>query len=185
MHAPRRAPCRPITPRPLVGEGRVIIAADVTTQPPTNKQPAVVRCSRRLARTWARSVTRKKIKECLLADGGYWNPRRHRPPRPPESTVVVIPTSDPHNTQRKQRPRQGPEGADRDQQDPLAQRRRQTPLPPPCRACRTGLCSHQTHPLGSPASSAAEDTRPSARNGGVIAATHNLLKLFSYQPQTA
>ena len=67
------------------------------------------RCSTRHARTSIRSATRRRSSACspTAATGTTITSTTAR-----KDTVVVIPTSDPHNTQRKYAPRQGAE-ADR------------------------------------------------------------------------
>ena len=91
----------------LVGEGGLIVAADVTTSPNDSNQLVAMLDA---ARENLRAVEHAQKIKCVLADGGYWNHDDIATAR--QSTVVVIPTRDPHNKRRKQRPRQGPE-ADR------------------------------------------------------------------------
>ena len=91
----------------LVGEGRIILAADVTTSPNDGNQLLAMLDA---ARQNLEQVGHEQKIKCVLADGGYWNHDDIATAR--QSTVVVIPTSDPHTKQRKLAPRQGPE-ADR------------------------------------------------------------------------
>lgn len=162
----------------LVGEGRIIIAADVTSSPNDSNQLAAMLDA---ARENLRAIGHKQQIKCVLADGGYWNHDAIAKVRQAKTTVV-IPTSDPHHKgPRKKAPHQGPE-ADRINKilaSPAGKRlyRRRAELVEP-------VFAHTKH------------TRRIARfsrrghaavraEWRLIAATHNLLKLFRYQPQTA
>jgi transposase len=160
----------------LVGEHRVIVAADVTTSPNDSNQlePMLAQARENLDQVGHQ----QKIK-CVLADGGYWNHDDIASAR--QSTVVVIPTSDPHNTQRKFAPRQGPE-ADRINKilaTAAGKRlyRRRAELVEP-------VFAHTKHTRAITRFSRRGHTAVRAE-WRLIAATHNLLKLFRYQPQTA
>ena len=161
----------------LVGEGRIIIAADVTMSPNDSNQLVPMLDA---ARANLQAIEHDEKIKCVLADGGYWNHDditkvRH------SKTTVVIPTRDPHNKRRKQRPRQGPE-ADRINKilaTAAGKRlyRRRAELVEP-------VFAHTKHTR--------QITRFSRRGHTaarhewrLIAATHNLLKLFRYQPQGA
>lgn len=160
----------------LVGEGRVILAAEITTSPnDSNQLLAMLKATRENLEAVGHE---QKIK-CVLADGGYWNHQDIAAAG--HSTVVVIPASDPHNQQRKRAARQGPE-ADRINKilaTPAGRRlyRRRAELVEP-------VFAHTKHTRridrfnrrGEPAVGA---------EWKLIAATHNLLKLFRYQPQIA
>jgi transposase len=160
----------------VVGENRVIVAADVTSSPNDSNQ---LRPMLDGARANLAAIGHDEPIECVLADGSYWN--HEQIASAGQSTVVVIPTSDPHHTQRKQRPRQGPE-ADRINKllaTPAGKRlyRRRAELVEP-------VFAHTKHTR--------QITRFSRRGHPavraewrLIAATHNLLKLFRYQPQIA
>jgi transposase len=160
----------------LVGEGRVIIAADITTSPNDSNQLLPML---ETARENLEAIEHDEKIKCVLADGGYWNHDDITTAR--QNAVVVIPTSDPHNKQRKLAPRQGPE-ADRINKilaTAAGKRlyRRRAELVEP-------VFAHTKHTRGI--------TRLSRRGHQaaraewkLIAATHNLLKLFRYQPQTA
>jgi len=160
----------------LVGEGRVILAADVTTSPNDSNQLVAMLDA---ARENLKAIGHDEKVKCVLADGGYWNHQDIATAR--QNTVVVIPTGDRHNTQRKTAPRQGPE-ADRINKilaSPAGKRlyRRRAELVEPVFAhtkhTRKITCfSRRGH------QAAREEWR-------LIAATHNLLKLFRYQPQIA
>jgi transposase len=160
----------------LVGEGRIIIAADVTTSPnDSNQLLPMLQAARQNLGTIGHD---EKIK-CVLADGGYWNHDDIASAR--QSAVVVIPTSDPHNTQRKQQPRQGTE-ADRINKilaSAAGKRlyRRRAELVEP-------VFAHTKHTRRITRFSRRGHTAVRAE-WRLIAATHNLLKLFAYQPQTA
>jgi transposase len=161
----------------VVGAGRVIIAADVTTSPNDSNQllPMLGAAGENLEQ-----VGHDEKIRCVLADGGYWNHDDIATAR--QSAVVVIPTSDPHHKgARKQAPRQGPE-ADRINKilaTAAGKRlyRRRAELVEP-------VFAHTKHTRGI--------TRFSRRGHAaaraewrLIATTHNLLKLFRYRPQTA
>lgn len=175
MHA-RGALIQAFNAQALVGDGRVIIAADVTTSPNDSNQlePMLAQARENLDQVGHQ----EKIK-CLLADGGYWNHDDIATAR--QDTVVVIPTSDPHNKNRKQAPRQGAE-ADRINKilkTPAGKRlyRRRAAMVEP-------VFAHTKHTRAITRFSrrGEEAVRAEWR---LIAATHNLLKLFRYQPQTA
>jgi transposase len=175
MHA-RGALVQAYNAQALVGDGRVIIAADVTTSPnDSNQLLPMLQATRENLQAIGHD---EKIK-CVLADGGYWNHDAIATTR--QSTVVVIPTSDPHTTQRKQRPRQGPE-ADRINKilatgaGKRLYRRRAELVEP--------VFAHTKHTRGITRFSRRGHTAVRAE-WRLIAATHNLLKLFRYQPQIA
>jgi transposase len=175
MHA-RGAHVQAYNAQALVGEGRVIIAADVTTSPNDSNQLEPMLAA---ARENLDQVGHQQKIKCLLADGGYWNHDDIATAR--QSTVVVIPTSDPHNKQRKQQPRQGPE-ADRINKilaSAAGKRlyRRRAELVEP-------VFAHTKHTRAITRFSRRGHTAVRAE-WRLIAATHNLLKLFRYQPQTA
>jgi transposase len=160
----------------LVGEGRVIIAADVTTSPNDSNQLLVML---QAARQNLEQVGHDNKIKCVLADGGYWNHDDIAAAR--QSTVVVIPTRDPHNTQRRQRPRQGPEAdrIDKILASAAGKRlyRRRAELVEP-------VFAHTKHTRRITRFSRRGHTAVRAE-WRLIATTHNLLKLFRYQPQTA
>jgi transposase len=170
------APVQAYNGQAVVGERRVIIAADVTTSPNDSNQllPMLDAAHENLD-----AIDHDHKIRCVLADGGYWNHDDIASAR--QSTVVVIPTSDPHNKTRKLAPRRGPE-ADRINKI-LATRagkrlyRRRAGLVEP-------VFAHTKHTR--------QITRFSRRGitavraeWQLIATTHNLLKLFRYQPQIA
>jgi transposase len=160
----------------VVGEHRVIIAADVTTSPNDSNQLLPML---RATRENLQAIGHKEKTKCVLADGGYWNHDDIATAR--QSMVVVIPTSDPHNKRRKLAPRQGPE-ADRINKI-LAKSagkrlyRRRAELVEP-------VFAHTKHTRGIGRFSRRGHTAVRAE-WRLIAATHNLLKLFRYQPQIA
>jgi transposase len=161
----------------LVGEGRVIIAADVTNSAIDNKQLLVMLAA---ARSNLQSVGHQQRIKCLLADGGYWNHEDIATAR--QSTVVVVPTSDPHRKEpREKAPRQGPE-AERinkilatDAGKRLYRRRAELVEP---------VFAHTkyTRRITRFSRRGQQAVRAEWR---LIAATHNLLKLYRYRPQTA
>jgi transposase len=160
----------------VVGENRIILAADITTSPNDSNQLLPML---QAARTNLDAIDHPEKIKCVLADGGYWNHDQITTAR--QSAIVVIPTSDPHNAQRKRQPRQGPE-ADRITKilaTAAGKRlyRRRAELVEP-------VFAHTKHTR--------QITRFSRRGEHavkhewqLIAATHNLLKLFRYQPQPA
>jgi transposase len=161
----------------LAGEGRVIIAADVTTSPNDSNQllPMLQAARANLA-----AIEHDEKIKCVLADGGYWNHDDIATAR--QGTVVVIPTSDPHHTgPRKKAPHQGPE-ADRINKiltTAAGKRlyRRRAELVEP-------VFAHTKHTRGIDRFSRRGHTAVRAE-WRLIATTHNLLKLFRYQPQAA
>ena len=172
----RGAPVQAYNAQALVGEGRIIIAADVTSSPNDSNQLLGML---QAARQNLQAIGHDNEIKCVLADGGYWNHDDIASAR--QSAVVVIPTSDPHNTQRKQQPRQGPE-ADRINKilaNAAGKRlyRRRAELVEP-------VFAHTKHTRRITRFSRRGHTAVRAE-WRLIAATHNLLKLFAYQPQTA
>ncbi|HEX5619222.1 MAG TPA: transposase [Solirubrobacteraceae bacterium] len=160
----------------VVGEGRVILAADVTTSPNDSNQLLPML---QAARENLQAIGHDNKIKCVLADGGYWNHDDITTAR--QSAVVVIPTSDPHNTHRKQAPRQGPE-ADRINKilaGAAGKRlyRRRAELVEP-------VFAHTKHTRQITRFSRRGHTAVRAE-WRLIAATHNLLKLFRHQPQIA
>jgi transposase len=175
MHA-RGAHVQAYNAQALVGEGRIIIAADVTPSPNDSHQLLAMLTA---ARENLQAIDHEQKIKCLLADGGYWNHDDIATAR--QDTVVVIPTSDPHNTQRQRQGRQGTE-ADRSNKilaTPAGKRlyRRRAELVEP-------VFAHTKHTRRITRFSRRGHTAVRAE-WRLIAATHNLLKLFRYQPQTA
>jgi transposase len=161
----------------LVGEGRVILAADVTAQANDSHQlmPMLEHARRNLE-----AIGHAGRIACVLADGGYWN-HDTIAALGADSTHVVIPTHDPHTQGRKRARRQGPE-ADRIQDllDTPAGRalyRRRAELVEP-------VFAHTKH-TRLITRFARRGLHAARAEWQLIAATHNLLKLFRYHPQTA
>ena len=161
----------------IVGEGQVILAAAVTTSPNDSHQlvPMVAAARENLA-----AIDHQATIKCVLADGGYWNHDDITDVRQ-STTTVVIPTHDPHHKDRKQSPRQGPE-ADRINKilaTPAGQRlyRRRAALVEP-------VFAHTRHTRAI-TRFARRGLTAVSHEWQLIAATHNLLKLFRYTPQTA
>jgi transposase len=176
MHA-RGAHLQAYNAQALVGAGRVILAADITSSPNDSNQLVPMLQS---ARANLQAIGHDEQITCVLADGGYWNHDDITKARR-SNTTVVIPTSDPHNKQRRQAPRQGPE-ADRINKilaTAAGKRlyRRRAELVEP-------VFAHTKHTRQITRFSRRGDTAVRAE-WRLIAATHNLLKLFRYQPQTA
>ena len=161
----------------LTGEHGLIIAADVTTSPNDSHQLVPMLAA---ARENLKRIDHQRKINCVLADGGYWNHEQISELRQ-TGTVVVIPTHDPHNTQRKRQPRQGPE-ADRINTilaTPAGRRlyRRRAELVEP-------VFAHTKHTRRITRFSRRGTTAARAE-WRLSAATHNLLKLFRYQPAGA
>jgi hypothetical protein len=176
MHA-RGARVQAYNAQALVGEGRIILAADITTSPNDSNQLVPMLES---ARANLQAIGHDEQIKCVLADGGYWNHDDITEARQ-SNTTVVIPTSDPHNKQRKVAPRQGPE-AERINKilaTAAGKRlyRRRAELVEP-------VFAHTKHTRGiTRFSRRGKDAVQ--REWQLIAATHNLLKLFRHQPQVA
>jgi len=160
----------------VVGEGRVIIAADMTNSPNDTNQLLVMLHA---ARENLQAIGHAEQIRCVLADGGYWNHDDIATAR--RRAVVVIPTSDPHNKRRKTLPRQGPEAQriNKILATAAGKRlyRRRAELVEP-------VFAHTKHTRGISRFSRRGHTAARAE-WRLIAATHNLLKLFRYQPQIA
>jgi transposase len=162
----------------LVGEGRIILAADVTSSPNDSNQLMPMLDA---ARENLRAIDHEEKIKCVLADGGYWNHDAIAKVRQTKTTVV-IPTSDPHHTgPRKKAPHQGPE-ADRintilaTAAGKRLYRRRAELVEP--------VFAHTKHTRAITRFS--RKGHPAVRaEWRLIAATHNLLKLFRYHPQIA
>lgn len=176
MRAARGALVQAYNAQAIVGEGRVILAAHVTNSP--NDSHQLVGMVTAARENLAAIEHKAKIKR-VLADGGYWNHDEITTVRQTKTTVV-IPTHDPHRKDRRYKPKQGPE-ADRINKllaTPAGRRlyRRRAELVEP-------VFAHTKHTR--------RITRFSRRGlkaveaeWQLIAATHNLLKLFRYEPQT-
>jgi transposase len=161
----------------IVGEGRVILAAGITNSPNDSNQlvPMIEAARENLA-----AIDHEEPITCVLADGGYWNHDAITTVRQTKTTVV-IPTHDPHRKDRKRPARQGPE-ADRINKilATAAGRRlyrRRAALVEP-------VFAHTKHTRAITRFARRGITAVS-HEWQFIAATHNLLKLFRYQPITA
>ena len=159
----------------VVGEGRVILAADVTAQANDSHQLAPML---QRARVNLDTVGHLGRIECVLADGGYWH-HDQIAELGADGTLVVLPTHDPHTRQRRRAPLQGPE-AERirsllDTKPGRALYRRRAELVEP-------VFAHTKHTR-----QITRFTRRGLTAVGhewqLIAATHNLLKLFRYTPR--
>lgn len=161
----------------LVGERRIIIAADVTASANDSHQLAPML---QAARANLDAIEHEEKIKCVLADGGYWNHDDIATAR--QRTVVVIPTSDPHHKgPRKKAPHQGPE-ADRINKilaTPAGRRlyRRRAELVEP-------VFAHTKHTRGIDRF-ARRGITAARHEWRLIAATHNLLKLFRWQHASA
>jgi hypothetical protein len=160
----------------LVGENRVIVAADVTASPNDSQQLVPMLAA---ARENLHQVGHPEAIKCVLADGGYWNHSAIQTAS--QNTVIVIPTHDPHHKARQKAPRQGlqAERIAKILATPAGKRlyRRRAELVEP-------VFAHTKHTRAITRFS--RRGLPAVRaEWRLIATTHNLLKLFRYQPQTA
>jgi transposase len=160
----------------LVGEGRIILAADVTASP-DNGQLAPMLAA---ARANLQRVGHPGRIACVLADLGYWD-HEVIAALGADGTQIIVPTQNPRTRQRQRARKQGPE-ADRIQQvlDTAAGRalyRRRADLVEPVFAQ-----TKYTRLITRFSRRGLNAVRAEWR---LIAATHNLLKLFRYQPQVA
>jgi transposase len=160
-----------------VGEGRVILAAEITSSPNDSAQ-----LSRMLTQTRENldEIGHPDKIKCLLADGGYWNTEQITEAHQ-SATVVIVPTSSPLNQEREQGPRGGPQ-ADRinkilaTQPGQRLYRQRASIVEPVFAHIKHTRGITRLHRRG---------LRAAEHEWKLIAATHNLLKLFRYQPQAA
>jgi Transposase DDE domain len=161
----------------VVGEGRVILGVDVTPEANDSHQLAPMLTA---ARANLERVDHPEAIECVLADGGYWN-HDQIAQLGADGTLLVLPTHDPHTHGRRRSRLQGPE-AERiqtllDTKPGRALYRRRAELVEP-------IFAHTKHTR--------QITRFTRRGliaardeWSLIAATHNLLKLFRYTPAMA
>jgi transposase len=163
----------------VVGEGQIILAAEVSNAGNDSNQLAPMLDA---ARESLAAIGHEDRIKCALADGAFWNHDDIAAERERHNIVVVIPTSDPHHQAKRQKsPRQGAQ-ADRinkilaTEPGKRLYRQRAAMIEP--------VFAHTRHQRGI--------TRFSRRGltavnheWKLIAATHNLLKLFRYQPQPA
>lgn len=162
----------------LVGEGQVILAAAVTNSPNDSNQLLPMLTT---ARENLDAVGHEEAIKCVLADGGYWNSDQIRAVRETKTTVV-LPSSDPHNDHKRTKsPPRGPE-ADRVKKilnTPAGRRlyRQRAAMVEP-------VFAHTRHHRGIDRF-ARRGLNAAEHEWKLIAATHNLLKLYRYQPQTA
>jgi transposase len=161
----------------IVGEGQVILAARITNSPnDSNQLTTMVQA----ARENLDQVGHDQAIKCVLADGGYWN-HDDITALQQTKTTVVIPTHDPHHKDRKRPPRQGAQ-ADRINKilataaGRRLYRRRAAIVEP--------VFAHTKHTRGIDRFSRRGQDAVK-HEWQLIAATHNLLKLFRYQPQPA
>jgi transposase len=162
----------------VVGENRVIVAAQLTKSASDFNQlgPMIT-----AARENLHAIGHKENIKCLLADGGYWDQHDIQTVR--ESNVVVIVPTGKHR--RESQPRQvGPkQGAEADRINKILAtvpgqrlyRRRASMVEP--------VFAHTKHTRGINRL-ARRGLQAANHEWQLIAATHNLLKLFRYQPQT-
>ena len=162
----------------IVAEGQVILAAAVTNSGNDSNQLSPML---KAARENLEAIEHDGAIKCVLADGAYWNHDDIAAVRQ-TNTTVVIPTSDPHHKgERKLGPRQGHE-AERINKILATNagrrlyRRRAAIVEP--------VFAHTKHTRGIRAFSRRGVTAVE-HEWQLIAATHNLLRLFRHQPQIA
>jgi transposase len=162
----------------VVGENQVIVAAElINAANDTNQLLPMITA----ARENLQAIGHDENIKCILADGGYWDHEDIHNVRE-TNVVVIVPTGDPHHQEsREVAPKQGPE-ADRINKimaTKAGQRlyRRRAAIVEP-------VFAHTKHTRG-----IKRLTRRSLQAANhelqLIAATHNILKLFRYQPQTS
>ncbi len=161
----------------LVGDGRVILAAHVTNCGADNNQ---LQRMVNAARANLAAIDHDARIKCVLADAGYWD---HDEIAAVQATTaaVIVPTHDPRNSDRTRAPKQGAQ-AERINKI-LATRagrrlyRRRAELVEP-------VFAHTKHTRGITRFSRRGE--PAAEHEWqLIAATHNLLKLFRHTPAPA
>lgn len=162
----------------VVGEGQVILAAQITNSPNDSNQLAPLVTA---ARENLDTIGHEPKIKCVLADGAYWN-QADIAAIGQTKAVVIVPTSDPHHKGvRKRAPQQGPE-ADRINKilataaGRRLYRRRAAIVEP--------VFAHTKHTRGITRLSR-RGIDAATREWQLIATTHNLLKLFRHQPQPA
>jgi transposase len=174
----RGAPVQGYNAQALVAPSQVILAAEVTNEANDSHQlvPMLTAARQRLD-----AIGHHEPIGWVLADGGYWNSAAIRQAR--ETGVqVLIPTRDPHRTRpRKNVARQGPE-AERINQiltngdgDRRYRRRKQIVEP---------VFAHIKHLRGI-ARLSRRGLNAARAEWQLVAATHNLLKLYRAAPRTA
>lgn len=174
----RGQPVQGYNAQAVVGEGRVIVAAQITNSPNDSHQLAGMVAA---ARENLQAVGHQEKIKCVLADGGYWNQEEIQTVRE-TNTTVIVPTQDPHHaSERTRKPKQGPE-ADRINKILATKagrrlyRKRAAMIEP--------AFAHTKHTRGID-----RFTRRGHEHveneWKLIAATHNLLKLFRFEPQIA
>jgi hypothetical protein len=171
------APIQGYNAQAIVGEHRVILAADVTASANDSHQLAPML---QAARANLQAIAHGGRIERLLADGGYWN-HDQITQLGADGTLLVLPTHDPHRQGRKKLPRQGAQAERIERllatEAGRALYRRRAELVEP-------VFAHTKHTRQITRFSRRGLTAAQAE-WNLIAATHNLLKLFRYQPQTA
>lgn len=161
----------------LVGENRIILAAELTNSAADSNQ-----LQRMVAAARANLVAighDEKI-TCVLGDAGYWN---HDAIAAVQATTsaVIIPTRDPHNSTRKRAPKQGPEA---DRINTILATRAGRRLYRRRAELVESVFAHTKHTRGIDRFSRRGE--PAAEHEWqLIAATHNLLKLFRLAPAPA
>ncbi len=176
MHA-RGALIQAFNAQALVGEGRVIIAADVTTSPNDSNQLepmlAQARENLRSDRPPGEDQVPARRRRLLEPRSHRDRAQRHRRGDPDQRSAQ-------HDTHVRAPPGRRGRPHQQDPQDPC----RQAPVP----TTRGNWSNRSSRTPNTPARSplsAAADTEAVRAEWRLIAATHNLLKLFRHQPQTA
>jgi transposase len=160
----------------VVGENRVILAAQLTGVANDSRQlqPMIA-----AARENLHAIGHHEKIKCLLADGGYWDHQAIHDVRE-SHVVVIIPTAKAHRESREVAPKQGAEAVqiNKIMATTAGQRlyRRRASMVEP-------VFAHTKHTRGIDRL-ARRGLKAANHEWQLIAATHNLLKLFRYQPQT-
>lgn len=163
----------------LVGENRVIIAAEVTNSP--NDSNELSRMLTAAERNLEVIDHTERIK-VALADNGYWNKQEIKTVEQDTRTLVIVPTKADHRDgERQLAPPQGPEAEKIEKilasaaGKRLYKRRAEMVEP---------VFAHTKHTRGIDRF-ARRGLQPVSQEWKLIAAGHNLLKLFRWAPQPA
>jgi transposase len=161
----------------VVGENRLIVAAQLTNNASDANQLSPMITA---ARENLHAIGHQEKIKAILADGGYWDQQDIQTVRE-SNVVVIVPTGDQrHPESRETAPKQGPE-ADRINKILATKagqrfyRRRASMVEP--------VFAHTKHTRRIDRL-ARRGLQAANHELQLIATTHNLLKLFRYQPQT-
>ena len=163
----------------VVGEHQVIIAAEVTNSASDSNQLDRMLTA---AKQNLEAIDHQEPIKVALADNGYWNKKEIKTVEQTTRTLVIVPTKADHqDSQRRRPPPTGPE-AERIEKILASQagkrlyRRRASMVEP--------VFAHTKHTRGI-GRFARRGLQPASQEWKLIAAGHNLLKLFRWAPQLA